>query len=185
MGSGGPRCPGRACAGRLGGLGRCRPCTLAGTDGHRRADSDANRDPPCDAGPKPPPTATATRTPTRTPRPLRPITKIGSEASGGTNVALGRPRVIKLRNVSREDVAVCGRDHIAGAGQPGWKLTTDGEQFLWELETYDILLRQFPHVVGATVFTIDRNWDSFDLYDIWPRVVLRYALTPTPQPAGQ
>ncbi len=297
------------------------------------------------AGPAPSTVATPARTPaptktprpTHTPRPARPITKIGPEILGGTNVFLGRPRVVKLRNVSREyvdevrqkvgpdclivirfefdepsrqmeprqaarewyarrradmlamqavggpsiafetavnecpgelldwyvqfslelipllhadglrcvagnpavgnwneklwpkfapvlaimkpgdylglheywddaadidnrwhcarwtipeiaavlgDVKIvvteCGRD---GGDGSGWKRSCDAQTYLADLEKYDALLARFPNVVGATAFSIDRNWPDFDVYDIWPRVVFRYTLTPIPRPA--
>ncbi len=73
-------------------------------------------------------------------------------------------------------VTECGRD----GPDSGWRNSIDAGDYLWELETYDALLRQFPNVVGATTFTIDRNWPNHDVYDIWPQVVFRYSLTPTP-----
>jgi hypothetical protein len=79
-------------------------------------------------------------------------------------------------------VTECGRDQVEGRGQPGWKRTTNAEDYIYELEEYDLLLRRFPNVVGATVFTIDPNWPDFDVFDIWPQVVFRYSLTPTPTP---
>ncbi|HOR00298.1 MAG TPA: hypothetical protein PLJ35_15915 [Anaerolineae bacterium] len=277
-------------------------------------------------------TVTATRVPTKTPRPPRPISKIGPEISGGTHVALGTPPVVKLRNISAEyvgqarqevgseclivvrfefdepdqahepvqaarewfdrrrgdmlemkaaggpniafetganEVGDSGLDwyvafsleliprmHADGlrcvAGNPamgtwneqnwprfapviailtpddllglheywaseaqiddrwycgrwsipeiaavigntkivitecgrdiGWAQMNDAEQFLYELEKYDILLNQYPNVVGATAFTIDANWGDYNVFDIWPQVVYRYSLTPTPQP---
>ena len=49
--------------------------------------------------------AAPTTEPSPTPRPARPITKLGPEISRGTNVVLGKPKVIKLRNATREYVA--------------------------------------------------------------------------------
>lgn len=80
-------------------------------------------------------------------------------------------------------VTECGRDEVEGRGKPGWRRTSDAADFLCDLEEYDILLREFPNVVGATAFAIDRNWPDFNLYDIWPQVVFRYTLPlPTPTP---
>ena len=97
------------------------------------------------------------------------------------------PEIAAVLGDAKIVVTECGRDQVEGRGQAGWKRTTDAGDFLYDLEEFDILLRESPNVVGATAFTIDRNWPDFNLYDIWPQVVFRYTLplpTPTPQPAA-
>ena len=84
------------------------------------------------------------------------------------------PEIAAVIGKTRIVVTECGRE--SGLGKPD-----DPEQFLAELEKYDALLRQFPNVVGATAFTIDRNWGNYNLFGIWPQVVFRYSLTPTPK----
>ncbi len=79
-------------------------------------------------------------------------------------------------------VTECGHDSAGGGGPTGWRDAISEEQYLVELEKYDALLRQFPNVVGATAFSIDSNWPEFNVYDLWPDVVYRYSLTPTPTP---
>ncbi len=81
-------------------------------------------------------------------------------------------------------VTECGRDRVEGKGRSGWRHTVDEADYLYDLETYDILLRQYPNVVGATAFTIDPNWEYYNLFDIWPQVVFRYSLTPPPPPTA-
>lgn len=81
-------------------------------------------------------------------------------------------------------VTECGRDVVEGYGQPGWRRTCNSEDMLYDLEEYDALLRRFPNVIGATAFTIDPTWPDFNLYDLWPSVVFRYSLTPTPVPTA-
>ncbi len=85
------------------------------------------------------------------------------------------PEIAAVLGDSKIVVTECGR-------QVGWAVVPDAESFLYELEKYDQVLNQFPNVVGATAFTIDANWGDFNLFDIWPQVVFRYTLTPTPQP---
>lgn len=85
------------------------------------------------------------------------------------------PEIAAVIGKTRIVVTECGRE--SGLGHPD-----DPEQFLAELEKYDALLRQFPNVVGATAFTIDRNWGNYNLFGLWPQVVFRYSLTPTPAP---
>jgi len=93
------------------------------------------------------------------------------------------PEIAAVIGNTKIVITECGRDVVEGRGKPGWQLTCDADTYLWDLETYDALLRQYPNVVGACVFTIDKNWPKFEVYDIWPQVVFRYSLTPTPQPA--
>ncbi|MGQ9683646.1 MAG: hypothetical protein ACUVX9_14000 [Anaerolineae bacterium] len=92
------------------------------------------------------------------------------------------PPIATVLGNTRIVITECGRDQVEGRGKPGWKRTCSEEDYLWDLETYDILLNQHPNVVGATVFTLDKDWPDFDVYNIWPQVVYRYGLTPTPQP---
>lgn len=84
------------------------------------------------------------------------------------------PEIAAVIGKTRIVVTECGRE--SGLGHPD-----DPEQFLAELEKYDELLRRFPNVVGATAFTIDRFWGNYNLFDLWPQVVFRYSLTPTPK----
>ncbi|MDI7275739.1 MAG: hypothetical protein QME94_07160 [Anaerolineae bacterium] len=93
----------------------------------------------------------------------------------GIAAVLGNARIV---------VTECGRDVVEGRGLPGWRRTCNTEDFLWDLEEYDAVLRQFPNVVGATVFTLDPNWADFDATSLWPQVVYRYSLTPTPAPVA-
>ena len=92
------------------------------------------------------------------------------------------PEIAAVLGNTKIVVTECGRDRVEGRGQPGWQRTCDEETFLADLEKYDALLRQYPNVVGATAFTIDPNWPAFNLFGIWPQVVFRYTLTPTPPP---
>lgn len=92
------------------------------------------------------------------------------------------PEIAAVLGDVRIVVTECGRDQVEGRGRPGWRNTCNAEDYVWDLEEYDILLRESPNVVGATVFTMDPNWSDFDVFDIWSRVVFRYSLTPTPVP---
>jgi hypothetical protein len=94
------------------------------------------------------------------------------------------PAIASVLGNTRIVITECGRDVVEGRGLPGWRRTCNTEDFLWDLEEYDALLRQFPNVVGATVFTLDPNWPDFDATSLWPQVVFRYSLTPTPVPPG-
>ena len=92
------------------------------------------------------------------------------------------PQIAAVLGNTKIVITECGRDTVEGRGKPGWKETCSEEDYLWDLETYDILLNQNPNIVGATVFTLDKDWQAFDVYGIWEQVVYRYSLTPTPQP---
>lgn len=85
------------------------------------------------------------------------------------------PEIAAVLGNTKIVVTECGRE--SGVGRPD-----DPEDFLAELEKYDAMLRQFPNVVGATAFTLDPNWGEFNLFGLWPQVVFRYTLTPTPNP---
>ena len=88
------------------------------------------------------------------------------------------PQIAEVLGDVKIVVTECGRDQVGGRGRPGWQLTTDAGTYLWELETYDALLRRSRNVVGATVFSMDPTWGSFDVYGIWPEVVYRYSIAP-------
>lgn len=85
------------------------------------------------------------------------------------------PEIAAVLGDTKIVVTECGRDI-------GWQGVLDAADYLWELEKYDMMLNQFPNVVGATAFTIDPNWGDYNLFGIWPQVVFRYSLTPTPSP---
>jgi hypothetical protein len=93
------------------------------------------------------------------------------------------PEIAAVLGDVRIVVTECGRDRVEGRGDSGWRRTTSAEDFVYDLEEYDRLLRESPNVVGATVFTLDPNWPDFDASHLWPQVVFRYSLTPTPAPA--
>ncbi len=85
------------------------------------------------------------------------------------------PEIAAVLGNTKIVITECGR-------AAGWMTAENGDDFLWELEKYDQVLAQYPNVVGAAAFTIDANWGAFNLFDLWPKVVFRYSLTPTPQP---
>ncbi len=76
------------------------------------------------------------------------------------------PEIAAIIGNTKIVVTECGRDGPSS----GWKASLDAGDYLWELESYDAVLRQFPNVVGATAFTMDSNWPAYDVNEIWPQV---------------
>ena len=85
------------------------------------------------------------------------------------------PEIAAVIGNTKIVITECGRDVVEGRGKPGWRQTCDAATYLEDLRRYDALLQQYPQVVGATVFTLDKNWPNFDVYDIWPQVVATYS----------
>ncbi len=82
-------------------------------------------------------------------------------------------------------ITECGRDVVERRGQPGWQRSCSAEEFIEDLESYNLLLSGFPNVVGATVFqagSLDRHWQTYNVTGIWPRVVAQYRNGGTPMP---
>lgn len=69
-------------------------------------------------------------------------------------------------------VTECGRDVVEGQGAPGWRGNINAERYLAEIERYNTLLRSYPNVLGATLFTLgdDPNWTAYDVAPVWPRI---------------
>jgi len=85
-------------------------------------------------------------------------------------------------------VTECGRDAIGGRGGP-WQATTWADQYLFELWRYEDLLRAFPQVKAAFVYTLgtenDAKWRHYEVGPIWACVVSMYGQPePEPEPTG-
>lgn len=81
-------------------------------------------------------------------------------------------------------VTECGRDAISERGGP-WRTTTWADQYLLELWRYEDLLRAFPRVKAAFVYTLgtenDAKWRHYEVGPIWGCVVAMYG-QPEPEP---
>jgi hypothetical protein len=84
-------------------------------------------------------------------------------------------------------ITECGRDVVEGRGQPGWKRSDMRvDSYIAELAELGRLYDACPQVVGAAVFTVGGfGWGDFDVSEIWPHVVARYAEPAPVEPSGR
>lgn len=109
----------------------------------------------------------------------------------GNHWHVGRWRLLPELDGIPIVVTECGRDVVEGRGQPGWRKSCGADAFLVDLRVYNSILMQQDRILGATVFgggKIYSPWQSFEVNDIWPRVVAEYNShryadqQPAPQP---
>jgi hypothetical protein len=95
------------------------------------------------------------------------------------------PEVAPYVNGKAIAITEAGRDFVEGRGAPGWKRTCGEGEYLADLLFADEVYCKHDQVIGFTVFQVgsrDPQFDSFDVYDLWSKVVAETEVT-TPMPA--